>query len=565
MERTERPWLSQYPEGVPADVDPTRYGSLVELMDNACKTHASRVACEAMGSTLTYREIGEKAQALAAWLQSLNLPDGARIALMMPNVPAYLVSIVGALRAGLVIVNINPLYKPRELEQQLRDSEASVIILLENFAHTLQAVPNLGGVKHVVVVSPGDLLGTLKGAIVNLVVRHVKRMVPAWRLPDSLTFPQVLERGKPLPCTPARPGLDDLAVLQYTGGTTGTPKGAMLSHRNLVANVLQVEAVATPVLKPLANQQLAILGALPLYHIFALTICGFYAFHAGMCQVMVMNPRDLKSVVAAWRKRPINIFPGVNTLFNALVHHDGFKALDFSALCLTLGGGMAVQRPVAERWLKLTGKPLIEGYGLSETSPVATVNPTTATEYSGSIGLPLPSTDVAILDESGKEVALGERGEIGIRGPQVMLGYWRKEEETRKSMTAEGYFLTGDIGVMDAQGYTRIVDRKKDMILVSGFNVYPSEIEEVVAEHPGVLECAAVGIPDEHSSEAVKLFVVRKDPSLTEQVLMDWCRDRLTGYKRPKTIEFRDELPKSNVGKILRRELRDEGESQRVA
>ncbi len=553
---TQRPWLAQYPEGVPHEVSLDRYGSLVDLLDQACQKHADLPVCDALGTAITYHQMDGYSRSVAAWLQSLDLPPDTRVALMMPNVPAYLACLVGVLRAGHVLVNVNPLYKPRELQHQLKDSGARVIFILESFAHTLQAVQDRGDLQHVVVVAPGDLLGLAKSVVVNFVARHVKRLVPAWDLPQATRLHDVLDRGALLPYHRPHPKLDDLAVLQYTGGTTGTPKGAMLTHRNLVANVLQVEAVAQPVLKGLAGQQMNLLAALPLYHIFALTVCGLYGFHAGMCQVLVMNPRDLPSVTKAWRKRPIHIFPGVNTLFNALVHDAGFQALDFSGLRLTLGGGMAVQRPVAERWLKLTGRPLIEGYGLSETSPVATVNPTTATEYSGSIGLPLPSTDVAILDEQGRAVPLGERGEIGIRGPQVMAGYWNRDKDTRESMTDDGYFKTGDIGVMDEQGYTRIVDRKKDMILVSGFNVYPSEIEEVVAEHPGVLECAAIGVPDEHSTEVVKLFVVRKDPGLTEAQLMDYCRERLTGYKRPKEIEFRKELPKSNVGKILRRELR---------
>ncbi|MEI2416898.1 AMP-binding protein [Orrella sp. JC864] len=559
---TQRPWLAHYPEGVPHEVSPQRYRSLVDLLDQACEKHARLPACDTLGTAVTYRQMDGYSRSVAAWLQSLKLPADARVALMMPNVPAYLACLVGVLRAGHVLVNVNPLYKPRELQQQLQDSGARVIFILESFAHTLQAVQDRGELEHVVVVSPGDLLGLAKGAVVNFVARHVKRLVPRWELPGARRLGEVLERGALLPYHRPSPDLDDLAVLQYTGGTTGTPKGAMLTHRNLVVNVLQVEAVAQPALKDLRGQQLTLLGALPLYHIFALTVCGLYGFHAGMCQVLIMNPRDLRSIVKAWRKRPINIFPGVNTLFNALVHDAGFQSLDFSSLRLTFGGGMAVQRPVAERWLQLTGRPLIEGYGLSETSPVATVNPTTATEYSGSIGLPLPSTDLAILDEQGRPLPLGERGEIGIRGPQVMAGYWNKEKETQESMTADGYFKTGDIGVMDERGYTRIVDRKKDMILVSGFNVYPSEIEEVVAEHPGVLECAAIGVPDEHSTEVVKLFVVRKDPGLTEQALMDFCRERLTGYKRPRQVEFRKELPKSNVGKILRRELRPAEDGQ---
>ncbi|WP_438860282.1 AMP-binding protein [Achromobacter spanius] len=551
-----RPWLAHYPQGVPAEISTEGYSSLADLLDRACKQYATRIACTAMGSDITYAQLDRHARAFSGWLQSLGLEKGARVALMMPNVPAYLVGMLGTLRAGLVVVNVNPLYTADELERQLQDSGASVILILENFAHTLQAVKNRGQLKHVVVTAPGDLLGGLKAPLVNFVARRVKKIVPAWSIDGAHTLPKVLGVGANLPFTPPTLTMDDIAVLQYTGGTTGVPKGAMLSHRNLTANVLQTEAVAQPVVHDLSNTQLTIISALPLYHVFAMTVCGLYGMHAGMRNVLIINPRDQPSLISAWRKVPINLFPGVNTLFNALAHNADFAKLDFSALRLTLGGGMAVQQSVAERWLKITGRPLIEGYGLSETSPVATVNPTNATAYSGSIGLPLPSTDVAILDDAGHEVPLGERGEVGIRGPQVMLGYWQKPDETRQSMTADGFFRTGDIGIMDDKGYTRIVDRKKDMIAVSGFKVYPNEVEAVVAQMPGVLECAAIGVPDEHSGEAVKVFVVKSDASLTEAQVQDWCREKLTGYKRPRFVEFRDELPKSNVGKILRRELR---------
>jgi Acyl-CoA synthetases (AMP-forming)/AMP-acid ligases II len=554
-----KPWLDHYPEGVPAEIDPDSHASLVDLLDKACERHASRIACTcpALGASLTFAELDGHARALAAWLQSLDLPVGSRVALMMPNVPAFLVCVLGVLRAGHVLVNCNPMYRPRELQHQLQDSGASVMVILENFAHTLQQVqaPDL---KHVVVASVGDFPGGLRGALANFVLRHVKRGVPAWRLPGAHRLAAVLRRGRRMSYTPGRPQLSDLAVLQYTGGTTGTPKGARLTHRNLVANVLQMDAVVRPALKDLGDRQLTILSALPLYHIFALTVCGLYGMYAGMRNLLIVDPRNTAALVAAWRDAPVNLFPGVNTLFNALAHDRQFAQLDFSQLRLTIGGGMAVQRPVAERWKQLTGRPLIEGYGLSETSPVAAVNPTTATEYSGTIGLPVPSTDIAILDEAGNALAPGERGEIGIRGPQVMDGYWQRPQETQAAMTADGFFRTGDIGIMDEAGYIRIVDRKKDMILVSGFNVYPSEVEEVACEHPGVLECAAVGVPHPHSGEVVKLFAVRKDPSLTEHDLAMWCRERLVGYKRPHIIEFRDELPKSNVGKILRRALRDE-------
>jgi len=552
----QRPWLQHYPQGVPAEISTDEYTSLVDLLDRACRRHARRAACSALGATMTYAELDRQARAFAVWLQSLGLERGSRVALMMPNVPAYLVCLLGILRAGHVAVNVNPLYTPGELQHQLQDSGSQVIVLLENFAHTLQKVENRGALEHIVVVAPGDLLGRLRGAMVNFVVRDLKRLVPPWNLPGSRPLADALRKGGEGQLRPVEIGMDDLAVLQYTGGTTGTPKGAELSHRNLVANVLQVEAVAWPALHDLGERQLTMLSALPLYHIFALTVCGLYGVHAGMRNLLIMNPRDLPALIGAWKKVPVNIFPGVNTLFNSLVHNEDFARLDFSELRLTFGGGMAVQRPVADRWLEVTGRPLIEGYGLSETSPVATVNPTDTKEYSGSIGLPVPSTDLVILDDAGQPLPIGERGEIGIRGPQVMLGYWKKPEETRAAMTEDGFFRTGDIGIMDERGYTRIVDRKKDMILVSGFNVYPSEIEETVAGHPGVLECAAVGMPDEHSGEVVKLFVVKKDKTLTAEQLMAWCHQRMTGYKRPKYIEFRDELPKSNVGKILRRELR---------
>lgn len=553
-----RPWLAHYPAGVPQEISIEPYASLADMLDQACRKHASRVACTAMGSDVTYGELDRQARAFAAWLQHKGLKKGARVALMMPNVPAYLVCLLGTLRAGLVVVNVNPLYKADELQRQLVDSESEVIVILENFAHTLQAVSDRGALRHVVVVGPGDLLGGVKAPLVNFVARHVKRIVPAWHIDRAERLTRVLTEGAAASFAPPVMGHDDVAVLQYTGGTTGVPKGAMLSHGNLIANVLQVEAVARPALKDLDRTQLTIISALPLYHVFAMTVCGIFGMYAGMRNVLVINPRDQPALIKAWRKTGVNIFPGVNTLFNALAHNADFAKLDFSDLRLTLGGGMAVQRHVAERWLQITGRPLVEGYGLSETSPVATVNPTDATEYSGSIGLPLPSTDVAILDDEGKPVPLGERGEVCIRGPQVMLGYWNKPEETRESMTDDGYFRTGDIGIMDEQGYTRIVDRKKDMITVSGFKVYPNEVEGIIASHPGVLECAVVGVPDERSGEAVKVFVVKKDPALTEQQLIDWCKDKLTGYKRPHSVEFRTELPKSNVGKILRRELRPE-------
>ncbi len=553
-----RPWLAHYPQGVSTEISTEPYTSLTDLLDQACQRHAGRIACTAMGSDIRFRQIDEWARAFAAWLQARGLERGSRVALMMPNVPAYLVALLGTFRAGMVVVNVNPLYKADELERQLLDSGAETIVILENFAATLQAVGSRGALKHVVVVGPGDLLGGLKAPLVNFAARHVKKRVPAWHVDGAWPWPRVLQEGARANFSAPALGMSDLAVLQYTGGTTGVPKGAMLSHGNLVANVLQVAAMARPVLGDPGGLQLTVISALPLYHVFALTVCGLFGMHAGMRNLLIINPRDQAALIAAWRRAPVNVFPGVNTLFNALAGNPAVAALDFSGLRLTLGGGMAVQPSVAERWLQITGHPLIEGYGLSETSPVATVNPTDSSAYSGSIGLPLPSTDVAILDDQGNEVPLGERGEVAIRGPQVMAGYWQKPEETRQVMTADGFFRTGDIGIMDERGYTRIVDRKKDMIAVSGFKVYPNEVEAVIAACPGVQECAVIGVPDKHSGEAVRAYVVRRDPAVSEADILKWCESRLTGYKRPRAVVFRDALPKSNVGKILRRELRDE-------
>ena len=553
-----RPWLAQYPADVPAEISIEPYASLPELLDQACRKHAASVACTAMGCDITFAQLDRQAIAFAAWLQSRGLAKGARVALMMPNAPAYLVCMLGTIRAGLIVVNVNPLYKANELQQQLLDSEAEVIVILENFAHVLQAVDRHQTLKHVVVTGPGDLLGGVKAPLINLLARHVKRLVPVWRIDGALRLTAVLGQGRMTSFTAPSLTRDDVAVLQYTGGTTGVPRGAMLTHGNLIANILQMEAVMRPVLKDLHDTQLTIMSALPLYHVFAMTVCGLFGIFAGMRNVLIINPRDQPALIEAWRKTGINIFPAVNTLFNALADNRDFAKLDFSKLRLTFGGGMAVQNHVAERWLQLTGRPLIEGYGLSETSPVATTNPVNATVYSGSIGLPLPSTDVVILNNEGDALPQGEHGEVCIRGPQVMLGYWKKPDETRQCMTQDGFFRTGDIGIMDEQGYIRIVDRKKDMITVSGFKVYPNEVEAVIAAHPGVLECAVVGVPDKHSGEAVKAFVIRKDASLSEQQVVDWCKDKLTGYKRPRLVEFRPELPKSNVGKILRRELRSE-------
>ncbi|WJF90645.1 long-chain fatty acid--CoA ligase [Paraburkholderia bonniea] len=553
----EKIWLKSYPPGVPAEIDPSQYASVGALLDESFRQYRTRPAFVCMGARMTYGELDTMSRKLGAWFQAKGIVQGARIAIMMPNVLQYPVAIAAILRAGYVVVNVNPLYTPRELEHQLKDSGAEAIILLENFAATLQAVLGKTSVKHVIVAAMGDLMG-IKGLAVNFVVRHVKKLVPAWQLPGHTRFNEALSQASRHTFTPAQPGPNDVAFLQYTGGTTGVAKGATLLHRNLIANVLQSEVWLDPVRvkRPDINQVITVI-ALPLYHVFALTVCGLLTIRTGGLGVLIPNPRDIGGTIKALQGYAITTFPAVNTLYNALLNHPDFAKLDFSNLLAANGGGMAVQEAVAKRWRAQTGTPIIEGYGLSETSPSVTCNPATITEYSGTIGLPLPSTEVSIRDESGNEVPLGQPGEICIRGPQVMAGYWNCPEETAKVMTSDGYFKSGDIGVMDSAGFVKIVDRKKDMILVSGFNVYPNEIEGVVATHPGVFEVAAVGVPDVHSGEAVKLFVVKKDPALTEEDLLAYCKTQLTGYKRPKFIEFRTELPKSNVGKILRRELRD--------
>lgn len=551
------PWIHNYPAGVPAEIPTHDCVSLVDLLDRACQKHAQRTVASSFGVALSYQDLDRHAQAFAGWLHAQALPPGSRVALMMPNVMPYLVALLGVLRAGHVIVNINPLCTPRELSIQLKDSGACTIVVLESVARTLEQVTDCPELKHRVVVSPGAMLGFLKGNLITLGARYVRKLRPEKPLPGAWSWEAVLKCGQQQRWVRPVLSLDDLAALQYTGGTTGQPKGAMLTHGNLVANVLQVEAVARPALHDLLASPLTMLTALPLYHVFAMTVCGFYAMHAGMKSVLVINPRDRASLIAACRKEPPHVLPGINTLFNALAHDEQFAKLDFSTLRLAFGGGMAIQRAVAARWLSVTGRPLIEGYGLSETSPVVTANPTNATAYSGSVGLPVPSTEVCIVDQQGQRLALGEEGEIAIRGPQVMRGYWRAPLETAAVMTSEGFLRTGDIGRMDEQGYVYIVDRKKDMILVSGFNVYPNEIEAVVSDLPEVLECAAVGVTDAHSGELVKLFVVRRDPLLDEAKIQAWCQQHLSRYKCPKVIEFRDELPKSPVGKILRRALRD--------
>jgi long-chain acyl-CoA synthetase len=557
----EHIWLKHYPKGVPAQIDWKQYRSITQLIEEAFRKYATRDAYVCMGKSITYKQVDDQSRNLGAWLQSKGLPKGARVALMMPNVLQYPIAIAAVLRAGYTVVNVNPLYTPRELEHQLTDSGAQALIILENFATTYQSVLEKVPVKHVVIASMGDMLGLVKGAVVNFVVRNVKKMVPAYSVPNATRFNQALNEGSRMALKAVELTPDDVAFLQYTGGTTGVSKGATLLNRNVIANVLQSEAWMQPALnapgKAALPDQLTTVCALPLYHIFALTVCCLLGMRTGGLNVLIPNPRDLPSVVKALEGRSFHMFPAVNTLYNALANNEAFKQLDFSGLRVSNGGGMAVQKAVADLWLKVTGCAICEGYGLSETSPSATCNPTDTTEYTGTIGLPMPSTEIAILDDDGKLVALGERGEIAIRGPQVMAGYWQRPDETEKVMTADGYFKSGDIGIMDERGYTKIVDRKKDMILVSGFNVYPNEVEEVVSACPGVLECAAIGVPDNNSGEAVKVFVVKKDGALTERDVQDYCAKNLTGYKKPKYVEFRTDLPKTNVGKILRRELRD--------
>jgi long-chain acyl-CoA synthetase len=548
-------WLASYPDIVPAEMPPLQYASIVELFEKSCKRYADRLAFSSLGKAITYRDLDAQTRRIAAWLQSLGLEKGDRVAVMMPNVLQNPIAVYGILRAGLVVVNVNPLYTPRELQQQLRDSGAKAIFVLENFAHTVEQVLEKTDLRHVVVSSMGEMLG-LKGHIVNLVVRKVKKMVPAWSIPGHKSFGRVLAEGGRLALKPVDLARSDIAFLQYTGGTTGTAKGAILTHANLLANELQLSLwLASAYINKKRPDVLTFVCALPLYHIFALTVNSLMGMSQGAHNVLIANPRDIPAFIKELGKHRFDIFPGLNTLFNALMNNPEFSKLDLSKVS-TLAGGMAVQRPVAERWHTITGAWITEGYGLSETSPVASANRFDSPDFTGTIGLPLPSTDFDIRDEEGNSLPLGEVGEICIRGPQVMAGYWQQPEETARVMTADGFFRSGDMGFMDERGYTKIVDRKKDMILVSGFNVYPNEIEEVAAMHPGILEAAAIGVPDGHSGEAVKLFVVKKDQSLTEADVKAHCIAYLTNYKRPRYIEFRGELPKSNVGKILRKELR---------
>jgi long-chain acyl-CoA synthetase len=560
----ERVWLKRYPPGVPADIRYDEYPSVAALFDASAKEHAARPAYRCMGRTITFAELDKLARDFAAWLQSRGVKKGDRVAVMLPNVLQYPVALFGALRAGATVVNVNPLYTPRELEHQLRDSGAETIVILENFAHVLQSCLAQTPARNIAVASLGELLG-FKGSIVDFVVRHVKKMVPEFELPNAVRFDDALEEGAKRELRAVKTDLEDIAFLQYTGGTTGVSKGAMLLHRNILANLEQVAAWQKPFLGDRLAEQV-IITALPLYHIFSLTANCLAFMKFGGCNVLITNPKDIPAFVKELGKHEFNVITGVNTLFNALLNDPDFAKLDFSSLRFAFGGGMAVQRAVAEKWKAVTGVALLEGYGLTETAPVATTNPLDLEEYSGSIGLPVSSTELRFRNEYGEWLPIwdGKRpveectGEIGIRGPQVMAGYWQRPEETARVMTQDGFFMSGDIGYMDANGFAYIVDRKKDMVLVSGFNVYPNEVEGVIAMHPGVLEVAVIGVPDERSGEVVKAYVVRKDQTLAEKDILSHCEKHLTGYKRPKHVEFRNELPKTNVGKILRRALRDE-------
>ncbi|MGK4423783.1 long-chain-fatty-acid--CoA ligase FadD [Yersinia enterocolitica] len=551
----EKVWLKRYPADVPAEIDPDRYSSLVEMFENAALRYADQPAFINMGEVMTFRKLEERSRAFAAYLQQgLGLQKGDRVALMMPNLLQYPIALFGILRAGMVVVNVNPLYTPRELEHQLNDSGAAAIVIVSNFAHTLEKIVFKTQVKHVILTRMGDQLSTAKGTLVNFVVKYIKRLVPKYYLPDAISFRTALQKGRRMQYVKPDVINTDMAFLQYTGGTTGVAKGAMLTHRNMQSNLEQAKAAYAPLLQP--GHELVV-TALPLYHIFALTMNCLLFIELGGRSLLITNPRDIPGMVKELSRYPFTAMTGVNTLFNTLLNNEEFTKLDFSTLRLSVGGGMPVQKAVAEKWEKLTGKHLLEGYGLTECSPLVTGNPYDLKHYSGSIGLPVPSTDVRLVDDEGNDVAMGEPGELWVRGPQVMLGYWQRPEATDEVLK-DGWLATGDIATLDEQGFLRIVDRKKDMILVSGFNVYPNEIEDVVALHAKVLESAAVGVPNEVSGETVKLFVVKKDASLTQEELLTHCRRYLTGYKVPKIVEFRDELPKSNVGKILRRELRDD-------
>jgi long-chain acyl-CoA synthetase len=549
----EKPWLKSYPPGVPAQIDLGQFSSIVDVLEQSCTKYKDRMAYHNMGAELSYSELDHLTRNFAAALQNMGMQPGDRIALMMPNILQYPVALFGALRAGLVVVNTNPMYTARELRHQLVDSGAKAIVVVENFAAVLESVRDEVPLEHIITTGVGDLLDFPKSLMVNFVLRYVKKSIPAWKLPGSVKFQDVLDKGSKSPMSPVNIAFEDVAFLQYTGGTTGVAKGAMLTHRNIVANLLQARAWLTQ----LDDTQEMIITALPMYHIFALTANCLTFIYLGGSNILISDPRDMPGFVKELGRHPYTALTGVNTLFNSLLHTEGFGELDFSSVKMCLGGGMAVQKAVAEHWKKVTGVTLVEAYGLTETSPAACINPVTLEEYNGYIGLPISSTDAAVKNEDGQFLPVGEPGELCIRGPQVMKGYWQRPEATDEVLDADGWLHTGDIALMTEEGYFKIVDRKKDMILVSGFNVYPNEIEDVLALHPKVLEVAAIGVPDEKSGEAVSIFVVKKDPTLTEEDVKAFCKENLTGYKRPRYIEFRDDLPKSNVGKILRRELRD--------
>jgi long-chain acyl-CoA synthetase len=559
----QRPWLQHYLPGTPTGIDPQRYPSLVAMFEDSFTVYAARPSCICLGNSLSYAELDDVSRAFAAWLQSCHLSRGARVAIMMPNIMQYPVAVVAILRAGYTVVNVNPLYKQREVQFQLSDSGAEAIIVLENFASVLQdALPHTN-IKHVVIATLGDMLGMMKGALVNTIMRHVKKIVPSYTIANAVTFNRVLAAGSKLQFTRIDVGPNDIALLQYTGGTTGMPKAAVLLHRNLVANVLQLEAWQQPVVqKAPVIDDIVIVTALPLYHIFALTTCFLLGMRSGGVCLLIPNPRDINALIKELSRYKVNLFPAVSTLYGALLRHPDFNQIDWSGLKYAIGGGMAVQQTVAEAWMKATGRPIVEGYGLSETSPVLTCNLPTITKWTGTIGLPLPCTEISIRDEEGNEQKFGEKGEICARGPQVMAGYWQRPDETAKVMLPDGFFRTGDIGVMDEQGYVRIVDRKKDMITVSGFKVFPNEVEEVAMSHGGLRECALIGVADKHSGEAPKLFAVRKDMNLTARELRRFLTDQLASYKVPRQIEFRDELPKTSVGKISRLALREDASNE---
>ena len=557
MPNPSKPWLQSYPDGVPHTIGELSHASLVEMLEESFAKFPNRNACEYLGKFMTYRELDQESRNFAAYLQTLGLETGSRIAIMLPNVMQFQIAMMGALRAGLVVVNVNPLYTSRELEYQLKDSGASALVILENFAHVYQKIAQKVSVKKVIVTSLGEFIGT-KGKVVDFVVRYIKKVVPPWNLPQSIRFKEALKIGASSSYLKPSISIDDIAFLQYTGGTTGVSKGAVLLHRHILANAKQIEVWLEPCLRGKQIDQMIFLCALPLYHIFALTACAVFGARIGAMLIMVPNPRDIPGFIKLLKSHPnIHIFPGVNTLFNALIHRPEFSNIKLPNLLVTIGGGMAMQKVVADEWQRLTGVPIAEGYGLSETSPVACVNTPLIQSFTGHVGLPVPGTEVVILGDNNNELPLGQAGEICIKGPQVMTEYWNMPEETRNAFTSDGYFRSGDIGLMDENGYVKIIDRKKDMIIVSGFKVYPNEVEEVLSEMPGIVECAVIGTPDEETGEAVKAFIVKRDADLSEDQVLEYCKQQLTNYKRPKKIIFRSELPKTNVGKILRRELRD--------